>query len=100
MRPVPSVHQPAPIVSDERASTGPVYLVPIAGLFGAVLMISLVLAGKIVCVGRNYVEHAAEHGAEVPKEPLLFLKPSTSVIGPRDAIKLPPQRPDDTHRVP
>lgn len=51
MRPVPSVHQPAPIVSDERASTGPVYLVPIAGLFGAVLMISLVLAGKIVCVG-------------------------------------------------
>ena len=45
--------------------------------------------GKVVCVGRNYAEHAAEHGNEVPKEPLLFLKPSTSVIGPRDAIRLP-----------
>ena len=48
---MPSVHQPAPIVSAERASTAPVYLVPFAGLFGAVLMISLVLAGKIVSVG-------------------------------------------------
>jgi len=44
-----------------------------------------------VCVGRNYADHAAEHGSEVPKEPLLFLKPSTSVIGPHDAIRLPPQ---------
>jgi 2-keto-4-pentenoate hydratase/2-oxohepta-3-ene-1,7-dioic acid hydratase in catechol pathway len=44
-----------------------------------------------VCVGRNYAEHAAEHGSEVPKEPLLFLKPSTSIIGPRDVIRLPPQ---------
>lgn len=43
----------------------------------------------MVCVGRNYAEHAAEHGSEVPSEPLLFLKPSTSVIGPRDAIRLP-----------
>jgi 2-keto-4-pentenoate hydratase/2-oxohepta-3-ene-1,7-dioic acid hydratase in catechol pathway len=45
----------------------------------------------VVCVGRNYADHAAEHGAEVPAEPLLFLKPSTSVIGPRDAIRLPSQ---------
>ncbi len=54
-----------------------------------VRLLSPILPSKVVCVGRNYAEHAAEHGAEVPKEPLLFLKPSTSVIGPRDAIRLP-----------
>src|SRR5262249_28457387 len=37
---------------------------------------------KIVCVGRNYAAHAAELGNEVPKEPLIFLKPPSSVIGP------------------
>ncbi|MBX7268527.1 fumarylacetoacetate hydrolase family protein [Micromonospora sp. Llam7] len=54
-----------------------------------VRLLSPILPSKVVCVGRNYAEHAAEHGHEVPKEPLLFLKPSTSVIGPRDAIRLP-----------
>ena len=43
---------------------------------------------KIVCVGRNYADHAAEHGAEVPKEPLIFLKPPSAVVGPNDAIVL------------
>jgi 2-keto-4-pentenoate hydratase/2-oxohepta-3-ene-1,7-dioic acid hydratase in catechol pathway len=47
--------------------------------------------GKIVCVGRNYLEHARELGNEVPKEPLLFLKPPSSVIGMNDAIVLPVQ---------
>jgi 2-keto-4-pentenoate hydratase/2-oxohepta-3-ene-1,7-dioic acid hydratase in catechol pathway len=47
--------------------------------------------GKIVCVGRNYLEHAKELGNEVPKEPLLFLKPPSSVIGMNDTIVLPPQ---------
>jgi 2-keto-4-pentenoate hydratase/2-oxohepta-3-ene-1,7-dioic acid hydratase in catechol pathway len=56
-----------------------------------VRLLSPILPSKVVCVGRNYVDHAAEHGAQVPPEPLLFLKPSTSVIGPHDAIKLPPQ---------
>ena len=54
-------------------------------------LLSPILPSKVVCVGRNYAEHAAELGNEVPKEPLLFLKPSTSVIGPRDVIRLPPQ---------
>lgn len=45
---------------------------------------------KIVAVGRNYAAHAAEHGSEVPPEPLLFLKPPSSVIGPGAAIVLPP----------
>ena len=42
--------------------------------------------GKIVCIGRNYVEHAVEHGVEVPKEPLLFLKPPSAIVGPDDMI--------------
>jgi 2-keto-4-pentenoate hydratase/2-oxohepta-3-ene-1,7-dioic acid hydratase in catechol pathway len=46
---------------------------------------------KVVCVGRNYVEHAAEHDAPVPDEPIIFLKPSTSVIGPGQPIVLPSQ---------
>src|SRR4051795_5923731 len=53
--------------------------------------LSPILPSKVVCVGRNYADHAAELGNEVPAEPLLFLKPSTSVIGPNDAIRLPPQ---------
>jgi 2-keto-4-pentenoate hydratase/2-oxohepta-3-ene-1,7-dioic acid hydratase in catechol pathway len=47
--------------------------------------------GKIVCIGRNYREHAKELGNEVPVEPLFFLKPPSSVIGDGDAIELPPQ---------
>src|SRR3989440_11841353 len=47
--------------------------------------------GKIVCVGRNYREHAAELGNVVPQQPLLFLKPSTAVIGDGDTIVLPPE---------
>lgn len=44
---------------------------------------------KLVCVGRNYAEHAAELGNEVPPEPLIFLKPPTTVIGPDDAVVYP-----------
>ena len=44
---------------------------------------------KIVCIGKNYADHAAELGGEPPKEPLIFLKPTTSVIGPEEAIVLP-----------
>ena len=44
---------------------------------------------KIVCVGRNYVEHAKELGNEVPSEPLLFLKPPSSLIGHGDTIVYP-----------
>jgi 2-keto-4-pentenoate hydratase/2-oxohepta-3-ene-1,7-dioic acid hydratase in catechol pathway len=45
--------------------------------------------GKIVCVGRNYLAHARELGGEVPEEPLFFLKPPSSLVGPDDAIVLP-----------
>lgn len=47
--------------------------------------------GKIVCIGRNYREHARELGNEVPAEPLFFLKPSTSIVRDGDAIVLPSQ---------
>jgi len=46
---------------------------------------------KIVCVGRNYAEHAKELGNEVPKDPLLFLKAPSSLIYDGDSIKIPPQ---------
>jgi 2-keto-4-pentenoate hydratase/2-oxohepta-3-ene-1,7-dioic acid hydratase in catechol pathway len=46
---------------------------------------------KIVCVGRNYVEHARELGNEMPTEPLIFLKPPSSLIESGESIVLPPQ---------
>jgi 2-keto-4-pentenoate hydratase/2-oxohepta-3-ene-1,7-dioic acid hydratase in catechol pathway len=52
---------------------------------------SLPRPSKIVCVGRNYVEHARELGNEVPERPLLFLKPSSSLVADGQAIRLPPQ---------
>ena len=46
---------------------------------------------KIICIGRNYIEHAKEQNAEVTKVPLIFLKPPSAIINPGDAIILPPQ---------
>ena len=48
-----------------------------------------VTPSKIVCVGRNYREHAQELGNEVPKEPLLFFKPPSSLLNPGGAVRLP-----------
>ena len=56
-----------------------------------VRLLSPILPSKVVCVGRNYAEHAAEMGNALPKEPLLFLKPTTAVVGPHDPVRLPPQ---------
>lgn len=56
-----------------------------------VRLLAPIFSSKVIGIGRNYADHAAEHGNEVPKEPLIFIKPSTSVIGPNDAIRLPPQ---------
>ncbi|MFO0551381.1 MAG: fumarylacetoacetate hydrolase family protein [Polyangiaceae bacterium] len=46
---------------------------------------------KILCVGRNYLDHAKELGNEVPPEPMLFFKPPSSIIGPSSTITLPPR---------
>jgi 2-keto-4-pentenoate hydratase/2-oxohepta-3-ene-1,7-dioic acid hydratase in catechol pathway len=56
---------------------------------GDVLLLAPVEPSKIVAVGRNYKDHAVEMGNPLPEEPLLFLKPSTAVIGPRDMIVYP-----------
>ncbi len=54
-------------------------------------LLAPVVPSKVVCVGRNYREHAAELGNKMPDEPLLFLKAPSAVIGSEDAIELPPQ---------
>jgi len=54
---------------------------------------------KILCVGRNYVEHAREHGAEVPETPLIFMKPPSALLAPGEAIVLPPQSQQVEHEA-
>jgi 2-keto-4-pentenoate hydratase/2-oxohepta-3-ene-1,7-dioic acid hydratase in catechol pathway len=56
-----------------------------------VRLLAPILPGKIICVGRNYAEHAREHDAEIPEVPLLFFKPPSSVVGPGQPVLLPPQ---------
>lgn len=60
-------------------------------LADATLLAPVIPRSKVVCVGKNYRDHAAEMGGEAPAEPLLFLKPNTAVIGPGDTIVRPPQ---------
>ncbi len=55
-----------------------------------VKLLAPISPSKIVCIGRNYAEHAAEMSNPVPKEPLIFLKPPSSIIGPGDPIVLTP----------
>jgi 2-keto-4-pentenoate hydratase/2-oxohepta-3-ene-1,7-dioic acid hydratase in catechol pathway len=57
------------------------------------LLAPVIPRSKIVCVGKNYADHAAEMGSEVPAEPIIFLKPNTSVIGPGDTIVWPAMAP-------
>lgn len=65
-------------------------------LADARLLAPVIPRSKVVGVGRNYADHAAELGNDVPAEPLLFLKPNTSVIGPGDPISYPRQS-EDVH---
>ena len=58
-------------------------------LADAALLAPVIPRSKVVCVGKNYHDHAAEMGGEAPAEPLLFLKPNTAVIGPGDTIVRP-----------
>jgi 2-keto-4-pentenoate hydratase/2-oxohepta-3-ene-1,7-dioic acid hydratase in catechol pathway len=54
-----------------------------------VRLLAPVLPTKVVAVGKNYADHAKEMGDDVPEEPIIFLKPSTSVVGPGDPIIYP-----------
>jgi 2-keto-4-pentenoate hydratase/2-oxohepta-3-ene-1,7-dioic acid hydratase in catechol pathway len=56
----------------------------------AVRLLPPVLPSKVVAIGKNYADHATEMGGDVPVQPLIFLKPSTSVVGQGDAIAYPP----------
>ena len=56
-----------------------------------VKLLAPVAPSKIICVGRNYREHAAELGNKMPDEPLLFLKAPSAVIGSGESIELPPR---------
>ena len=49
------------------------------------------IPSKIVCIGKNFADHAAEIGEEVTEEPLIFFKPSSAIVGHGDAIVIPPQ---------
>ncbi|MEZ5175781.1 MAG: fumarylacetoacetate hydrolase family protein [Acidimicrobiia bacterium] len=56
-----------------------------------VKLLAPVIPTKVIAVGKNYTDHAAEMDSEVPDRPLIFLKPPTSVIGPLAPIRIPPQ---------
>jgi 2-keto-4-pentenoate hydratase/2-oxohepta-3-ene-1,7-dioic acid hydratase in catechol pathway len=64
-----------------------------------VQLLAPVIPTKLVCVGRNYVDHASESGVSVPDEPLIFLKPATAVIGPDASVVLPPSSSDVDHEA-
>ena len=64
-----------------------------------VKLVTPCVPSKIICVGRNYVEHARELGNEVPKVPLIFLKPPSSIIANGEAIMLPPQSEQVEHEA-
>ena len=64
-----------------------------------VILAAPCVPSKIICVGRNYVEHARELGNETPKVPLLFLKPPSSIIPNGGSILLPPQSKQVEHEA-
>ncbi len=64
-----------------------------------VKLLAPVIPTKVVAVGKNYADHAAEMLSEVPQTPILFMKPPTSVIGPLASIKLPPESEEVHHEA-
>ncbi len=57
----------------------------------SVRLLAPVIPSKVIGIGKNYADHAAEMGGAAPAEPLMFLKPTTSLIGPDESIVLPPE---------
>ncbi len=70
-----------------------------AGELSQLALLSPCQPTKIVALGRNYAAHAAEHGAEVPSQPLIFFKPPSAVIGPGEPIVCPPQSAQVEHEA-
>ena len=67
--------------------------------FDTVQLLAPVFPTKVLAVGRNYADHAAEMGSESPDSPVLFMKPATSVIGPGAPIVLPPDSVEVHHEA-
>ena len=67
--------------------------------FSDVKLLAPVIPTKVVAVGKNYSDHAAEMDSDVPATPILFLKPPTTVIGPMATIKLPPESSEVHHEA-
>ena len=65
----------------------------------SVRLLAPVQPTKIICIGRNYAEHAKEQAADIPKVPLLFMKPPSSINHPGGAIILPPQSQNVEHEA-
>ena len=65
----------------------------------SVKLLSPVTPSKVICVGRNYINHAQELGNEVPEIPMLFLKPPSSIIGTGEDIFIPPQSTQVEHEA-
>ncbi|WP_308419650.1 fumarylacetoacetate hydrolase family protein [Chitinimonas koreensis] len=99
----PRSRRPGPRPLDAAARPGPAQLAPrtLAALAaldverlplaepGARIGCPLAGIGKIVCVGLNYADHAAESGMPIPPEPVLFMKATSSIIGPDDQVVIP-----------
>jgi len=67
--------------------------------FNEARLLSPSIPTKVVAVGRNYAAHAAEHDVPIPDEPIIFIKPSTAVIGPAAAIRIPPHSREVEHEA-
>jgi 2-keto-4-pentenoate hydratase/2-oxohepta-3-ene-1,7-dioic acid hydratase in catechol pathway len=77
-------HSPSPALDFESLGFEPMPL-------ESAELLAPVTPSKIICVGRNYREHAKELGNEVPTEPLLFFKPPSSLLAPRGIVRMPPE---------
>ena len=85
------VHRGTPFVAWEPTET----VLP----FESVQLLAPVFPTKIVAVGKNYADHAAELGSEVPAEPVIFLKPATAVVGPDVPVVIPPESSEVHHEA-
>jgi len=63
------------------------------------LLAPVIPRSKVVCIGKNYADHAAEMDSVVPAEPIIFIKPNTSVIGPNETIVWPKMSERVDHEV-
>jgi 2-keto-4-pentenoate hydratase/2-oxohepta-3-ene-1,7-dioic acid hydratase in catechol pathway len=85
------IHRGTPFVAWEPTET----IIP----FDEAQLLAPVFPTKVIGVGRNYADHAAELGNEVPDEPVIFVKPATAVIGPGAPIVIPPQSSEVHHEA-